>query len=419
MKNIKCIIICVIIALLILLIILIFGLSNKKQDTANNEVLTEGQSVGDFIVDESYKEIESPTTYYTVKGYIEEFFKSAKSAKSDSSEVNKLLNILDKTFINQNSITSLNINESLSMYIQYDYNIVNIYQQATEEIFVTYLVECTQNSSNNKIYIFLAVDNTNGTYKIYPTQNSKQQYANKNLIEQNSYNSYKNTTVDNEMMCKMYFEDIIKLLQTNTQKSYKLLNEEYKNKKFKSIEDFYEYVDNNNKYYSRASISSYKVNIANNGNREYIIVDKCGNYYIIIAESVNNYNVMLDSYTVPLTQTTQKYNESTTVQKACICIETIKEMINTKDYNSIYSHLNNEFKLNNYETVDYLEKFIKDKFYENNKFEYKTYQKSTNNYIVNVKVFDCNNDNNSFEMTYVIKLGNTINDFEVSFSEIL
>lgn len=80
--------------------------------------------------------------------------------------------------------------------------------------------------------------------------------------------------------------------------SYSLLNKEYREKKFGSVGKYEEYV---NKVLSLSTYSlevdAYKV-IYSDGNKYFDVYDKEGYHYIFKENSIMNYEVYLDNYTV-------------------------------------------------------------------------------------------------------------------------
>ena len=100
-----------------------------------------------------------------------------------------------------------------------------------------------------------------------------------------------------------------------------------------------------------------------------------------------------------------------------MCLEQVKEMLNNKDYKTIYNHLNSTYKNNNFETQDKFTSYMKEKFYDINNFKYESYQVSNNSYIINVKVSDDTDESKNFMMSLVVKLADSIDKFEMSFEK--
>ena len=424
MKNLKLVIIGLIIFLLVILVILFnmmnIAKKNEENNVMQNEEIIEENNIneGDFNSSENYAEVTIPTTYYTVKGYIESFLEDVKTLNTNDSNSSKLLNILDDTYITNNSINNNNIRNKMIKYGNSSYNINNIYEYAYSDTLTTYCVNgtfATEIDGVTNYNIFFALDYSSGAYKIYPAGNNIS-YINTQAIELNEYNSYKNTTIDDLTMCNNYLNTYIESVKNNINNSYNLLDEEYRNKRFNNIQNYIQYINENEEEILNSKVNQYKVNINYDGSKQYIIIDNYNKYYIIDAKSVMNYTIMLDSYTLPVSETITRYESSTETEKACMCLELVKEMINNKDYRSMYNHLNETFKNNNFTSLEEFSNLIKNKYYESNNFSYESYSTSNNNYIINVKVSDNSDENKNFNISFIVKLGSSIDDFEMSFN---
>lgn len=443
MKNLKNIIIGLMFYLIILLAILFLINSIRKTLKKDNEVENniaenivnivenniDGNNVeqnsideiseGDFSVSDGYSEVTSPTTYYTVKNYVENFLEKTKSLNNNTSNSVQLLNILDEDYINKNSINSENIAEKISKYGNYTYSINNIYEYAASDTLRTFLVNgnFSENVDGTSSFnIFFALDYASGAYKIYPAGNNNS-YINKDEIELNEYNKFENTTVDDFTMCSNYLNLYIQSVKSNPSNSYNLLNKSYRNSRFKDVNAYLEYVNKNKNSILNSKVEKYKVNVKSDGTKEYIIIDNYNKYFIVKADSVMSYSIILDSYTIPLSETIAKYNSATEEEKVCMCLEMVKEMINNKDYSSMYNHLNETFRDNNFSSLSEFSSLIESKYYDINEFSYKSYTVSNNSYIITVSVSDSLNKSNNFDTSFVVKLGSNSRDFQISFSK--
>lgn len=110
-------------------------------------------------------------------------------------------------------------------------------------------------------------------------------------------NEYIPTYVSDQDMAKIYLNDYINNMYTNIEAAYNLLDEEYKNKKFGSL-------DNYKKYVSSLTYSSYKISTYYKYNKEgYVIfgvTDENSNTFIFKTNGVMQYSVFLDNYTVEI-----------------------------------------------------------------------------------------------------------------------
>lgn len=267
----------------------------------------------------------------------------------------------------------------------------------------------TNDSNYEKIINNLISKNSGNTTEV--------DFNNTESIEKNNYNSFEIKNGDNLTLAVLqdYFNYYYFLQNNDQQKAYNLLNDEYKSKRFKNEDDYYNYAEKNpTKNVDFAYIKLYN---QDENNKKYIGIDSKGKYYIAIETSPMNYKIMLDSYTVIAQETADKYNKSSTAEKACMCLELVKEMINNKDFDTMYSHLNNSFKSKYFQSANDLKKYVESNYYENNGFKY--YDMETNSdgtYTINTFVNNNGDLEDTVEVKFKVKLGENISDFEVSFN---
>ncbi|MBQ2946909.1 MAG: hypothetical protein IJE04_03565 [Bacilli bacterium] len=108
-------------------------------------------------------------------------------------------------------------------------------------------------------------------------------------------NEYSVINISDEQMANIYINDFKNYLYTDINYAYQLLNEEYRNLKFGSIDSFKNYInsiDSNDMDIDRYSI---------NGDRNvFTIYTKDNKKYIFKTMSVMEYEVYLDDYTVEI-----------------------------------------------------------------------------------------------------------------------
>lgn len=110
-------------------------------------------------------------------------------------------------------------------------------------------------------------------------------------------NEYISTYISDEDMATIYLNDYIYTMNSDVEKAYNLLDEEYRNKKFGSLDSYKEYVNSlNNENYTLSRY--YK-----SGNDKTIIFgvyDNYGNFYAFKTHGVMQYSVFLDNDTVEI-----------------------------------------------------------------------------------------------------------------------
>lgn len=108
-------------------------------------------------------------------------------------------------------------------------------------------------------------------------------------------NEYIKTYISDETMAKIYFSDYMNYLFNDLQKSYDLLDTDYRNKKFGSFQNFENYIKTVD--LNSAEVKSFA--IKKSGSYEYFyIYDNSDRLYIFKTKGVMQYSVYLDDTTV-------------------------------------------------------------------------------------------------------------------------
>ena len=200
-----------------------------------------------------------------------------------------------------------------------------------------------------------------------------------------------------------------------------MLDEEYKNKKFGSFDNFKKYINNkadllnllniyNRKSYSDfatsqeyeeyylqfldVGLTQYIVNTYTDYT-EYICYDQDDNVYIFREKAPNDYTIILDAYTIEIPSVKQKYETSTDQDKVAMNIEKIKQAVNDKDYTYVYNKLDETFKNNNYPTEASFEQKMQSELYARNDFSYTKVESKSNVYVCDVTVTDASVKNST------------------------
>lgn len=435
---------CLVIIILILFILWIIAV--RKENNEVDELLESKEGLG--IADEnpvSPIRTNNVITYYTVDGCLKSYFSILEIEDS-----NVLMTYLSENYINNNDINNDNIFTILEKYNNYNtYRTIEMYELSNYTI-MTYYVKGRIDCKN--IYFIVHLDVNNQTFDIEPI--TEEAYNNRindkndaedNEIEEISkkvYNSFVYKDLNDEVISKLYFSDYIKAMLTDSEEAYRLLDEEYKQKRFDTIDKFNKYIQDNqvrlnlsfeienkdvseyedfSQYYEFANknenfgLKSYLVEEFVDYTR-YICVDGYNNYYIFYVTYPGTYTVMIDSYTMEMEEFVEKYNSSTNEVKVRMNAEKVIEAINAKDYQYIYDKLDDTFKSNYYNTVNDLEEVIKNNLFDTNEVEYTNVYQEEGVYVYQLKVKDAQNaSTNEKDLTIIMQLQEGT-DFKMSFS---
>ena len=238
----KITVICVFI--IIILIILFRKVNNnlEKENENHVEVSDQGNN-NDNLKQIEYKteKVKNATSFYTVQKYINVYLDTVNNSKAQD-----IYNLLSNDYIENNKITIENLNN----YIKKDIKKVKVQKM----IYIggnnseKYMANVIDTSSQKEYYFIMNIDTANFTYSIEPIQNKNfqnfEEVELKNDIENipiKGNNIFEYVRYSDEDMALEYIKYYNELLKDNVEKAYSLLDQEYKNNKFPTIEKFKEY----------------------------------------------------------------------------------------------------------------------------------------------------------------------------------
>ena len=375
--------------------------TNKVTD--RNNFYAVKKIIGNYVSNIIEQNIESDDTFE--EGLDEEYIQEIKEYKKN--ENNKVYLQLNPEYISSNNITKENVNDYVEKLL-----LDNISQEEIEEnlninIYINEMYY-KQNSINTTTYlaigtfvnsinseeipfkILVDLDSKNNVYYITPTkyfentdENSEEileQYNSPNEIEKNEENTFKFANVDDFTVIEDYIYDFKKNLYKDIDKSYELLDKEYREKRFDNIEEYKEYVKENIKSLLSISAESYAKD-KKDDYTEYLILDNNDNYYIIKETAIMDYTILLDTYNVKTQDFIDKYKKEEGQTKAGMQVQKVIQALNLKDYKYIYNHLNENFKQNKFGSFEKFKEYMKYKYPDTYKVSYSTGSKQGDTYI--------------------------------------
>lgn len=442
-RIVKIFIFSIIMLLICLVCILYLYMKNKNSNNSINIITNSNingiqqNEVPELITDNSLKELNDTDVLLGIQECINTYYEYNYAGNTSA-----ILNILNSQYISTNDINEKNLFEKINKIDKStSFFAIKVYEKeisySQEYQYYVYGKTFTGDYENLQDHLFvLNMDLYNRTFYLVPYDNvnenaytskinellstdkggKKKVDNNTSQIGKNEYNTFIMKSDANlyEAIIENYLKYFYYLQKTNQQNQYDLLDKTYASQRFGNINNFNDYTKNVN--YGNVKLSKVALFYTSDNKPEYVGIDNNGKYYIIIETSAMKFSILLDSYTVPLVQSTKRYSEATQEQKACMCLETVKEMINNKDYSSIYKHLNSTYKENNFKTVDQFKKFIDSKYYNNNIFKYESYELSSESYNVTILVSNFANQSENKNTNVVIKLGKDLTDFQLAFN---
>ena len=288
-----------------------------------------------------------------------------------------LMNVLDKEYIEQYNITNQELQKKVSIYKKYNLKIDKIYESEESSNIFYYLIYATLDGQNFNTLI--KTDTSNFTYSIfladyvkdknytYDMTEEKMNF-NGDRIEKNDHNTFKYTRISDQYMVETYLKNYKETMFSDIEKAYSLLNEKYKNKRFKTLEDFRKYVNVNKAELQKIEIDSYLKNTYKDYT-EYVGKDQYGNVYVFESFHIMDYKVQLDDYTLPDEELDKKYMSLTTQEKVVNNVNKWIKMLNYRDYESAFNVLDETFRTQNFgNDVSKFEQYMRQKFPDHYKF---------------------------------------------------
>ena len=323
MDTIKKIIITIgiLVILLIITLIIILIITNKNSAT-DYDSNTEFEQQILYEPNNNIEKESNRNQYYAVKSIAEKYMKSLNNLKESNinDNANAIYSILDKQYIEEFNITEANTKDKLNIYTDNEkIYINNMYTLEKSNSIKIYFIYGTTINTSEQIKLLVKTDSKNNTFSIFPQEYmDKYGYNEQSNVESinisqdeilpNQYNTFKYINISDEQMSIYYFEDFKnKVFEENG--LYNILDEEYRQKKFASTEEYNSYLTDLKEDVISRNIVKYDIN-KKDGYNEYILIDQENKYYIFKENAVMDYTLILDTYTIDLPQFTEKYNKS-------------------------------------------------------------------------------------------------------------
>ena len=433
LKNILIILIIIVIAIIAIITMLLSKTKEKVEEKQNTEISEKEPE----RYDNGFTGITDPGMYITIQNIVGNYYLALSlDVNSENAflirtqeEKNQLIyNMLDNSYIEENEITTENIAQKLSVE---NYNGIIPLQtrikQGESDIQVLAhigLLHQTEISKSLEHKMFLVkLDMINDTFSITPLPednleiNTIQVQTTQQRITANNNNKYDLPIVSTSILTQQYLANYKNLALYSPETVYNnCFTEEYKQKRFGSLENFIKYVNLNKEEIEQIQFAGYK--IENEGEyTKYIIQDQYQNTYQFLERYIMEYTVMLDEYTIPSQEIINKYNNASETEKVALNVNKIISMINDRDFSTLYSLLDETYKNTYFQNSDEFD------YYMRNMYGHVTYEisnsiKERDTYVIDVNLKNISNSNSVIkEMKIMMQLKNNM-DFKISFEYI-
>lgn len=441
-SNLYKIIIIVVIIIIIIVALLLLLLNRNEYE---NETYVPAPSV---TYSETVEKLENYNKFYSLEEMIKKYCIYDSYGNSEG-----IYSVLDNAYCEANGITLENAVNKIERHNLSDYNLIleeaYIFDDSLYPVFFTKSI-IRNTEEKQELYLILKMDQANLTFSVIPINkevfdgyiNNQGSKLATSPIEKNNYNTQEDVTVSEKNVLDKYFDNYIYELMYRPEEAYSRLNEEYRTAKFTDYNDFLNYInvhnseiiqmdiksaktledfateDEYNEYmanYELKGINLYKIE-EKEEYKQYICIDNFGNYYIFRENGVNDYDILLDTYTIDLPEFLEKYNNSNRKDKVLYNVQKIVDALNTKDYRYVYNKMDETFRNNNYKTLEEFEQYIQNSIFEKNTVGYTNYAESGDISTVDLKLQDkTEREDGIYTMTVAMQLKEGT-DFVMSFT---
>ena len=226
---------------------------------------------------------------------------------------------------------------------------------------------------NNDFYNYIFVeDQINKTYEMMNVNDNVIERAKNNIVDE-EYKQYvsiekkgiNDSSIYTNVVINYIFDNFKYLIANNSDEAYDKLELTYKNAKFTNKDQFIEFVNNMDLLNQEQSDFSETKN-ADSYIYRLVLGNQLSIYFYVNKDM--SYTVRLDNYTIK----DKDYASLSNEEKAKSVAEDFFKMINYKDFERAYAHLDETFRNNYYPTVESFNNAIESYFSETVVYSIKT-----------------------------------------------
>lgn len=384
----------------------------SKNNNGTREVPTE--------IKEPLEREKDVASFYLIDELIGTYFSYITNNKQENNDFLAAYSILNENFIKENNITPNNIETYFEEYKGISsYRTKEVYKEsitkseglANQHLYVKGIVRSS--GIVKDVYIYMIKDLENNTYNIAfiseedfeKSISDKENNTEKLSITINEYNKLHTTTSTERIACLKHMQDYKNALMNNEEEAYNLLDKEYREKRFPSLNEYKEYRKKMQAFYGQENFTQYLVNNYEDY-REYVCKDQYGNLYIFEEEYPMEYTLKLDTYTIMTEKFKKEYNSTNAQKKVVMNVEKWVQMLNSRNYKEAYNLLDKTFRESKWETFEEFEEYMYEKYPLAYQVEYGNFENNNNTYIQEITLLKVSEDEINQEnlMTIVMQL---------------
>ena len=421
----------ILIVILIIAIAIIWGVAHFKESPYGNVKTDNVEPLENTI-----QKVDVRNNYFAVKNCINKFYTYYNMIYDENYDetarkeyIEMVYSMLDKEYITYKNITTENFTTIFPAINKVTVEVSDMYVMEKElnlNIYFVYGHLIDEKTKEVKDFsMIVKIDMINRTFKILMQDYMEKKYNDIKIgdnidinyegeIAEEIGNTFSYKIIDNET----YLIDVLKSFKNNmlynTKEAYEKLNEEYRTKRFPTLEDFEKYVKNNLVDVTLMRLKKFQKN-SYEDYIQYVCIDSRGNYYIINEKETLNYNIILDTYTIDVPQFIEQYEDAIDIEKVGLNIGKIEQAVNEGDFKYIYNKLDENFKRNNFNELSKFENYFKTIVFEKNNFEYENIEEKANVYTATITISNAKDYSASTRKLNIVMQLKEGTDFVMSF----
>lgn len=278
--------------LMICLIIVIFIIFVNKDDNTNDSNDTELRESDIELINSQNNKLQKIDSYVTlnlIKNCVQKFYLNYIGI-SDPDNTNDLIeyykeisySMLSPNYIDSVGITQGELNSNIEYISRFNIELYDIYSlskynenpsdyDSITSYFVKGVIRDLDSYSGIEFNMILNLDNINNTFEVYldnylanvDFNNLKEgeeiNFEIPNSVENRNYNKFNIISTNIEDIADYRFNNVKTLLLYDIDRAYKCLNEQLKSEKFRTIDDFRNFIDTNKNNMYFMTYSNYEI----------------------------------------------------------------------------------------------------------------------------------------------------------------
>lgn len=353
---------------------------NTPPSSFEKEIVTDHStffSVGDAIqkylnsISFNLEEIASEPVRGSKKLNAATLYAQDQGITDGDSKKEAIYNFLDPEYIAKNGISVSNVLDKVYNNGKVEFIPLKMYEllgNNKTQYAVYGIMQNINGEEQKEAYFVVSVDKRNISFCITPIDFEKYQDVDEipldgkdENIELNKNNYFSFSIMEENDIAQKYFTYYKSMMLENPETAYEMLEEEYRNKRFGSLDEFKNYVTKNAEEIESYLAKEYEVNVLEDAT-EYVCQDQYKHSYIFKVSAVMQFQVKLDTYTIETEETKQKYQMANERRKVEMNVDKWIQMLNHRDYKAAYQVLDESFKSKHFQDLNRFEEYMRSRF---------------------------------------------------------